>query len=105
MTFATFWCSGRRNMETSDSKSKIIYYLRVWIGFVGLMAFGNTVQCFVDGSFIKSRLYTRDPSQGMSTSHCHTHTHCRNCDTDNHTEREGGGWGINIQPCPSNLKL
>ncbi|XP_041354766.1 ergosterol biosynthetic protein 28 homolog [Gigantopelta aegis] len=50
-------------MEVAHSKSKLFYYLRVWIGFVGLMAFGNAVQCFVDDSFIKSRLYTREPSQ------------------------------------------
>ncbi|XP_071080899.1 ergosterol biosynthetic protein 28 homolog [Haliotis cracherodii] len=38
--------------------SRYMKYLSIWIGFVSLMAFGNTIQCFVDHSFLYSRLYT-----------------------------------------------
>ncbi|XP_046582489.1 ergosterol biosynthetic protein 28 homolog [Haliotis rubra] len=38
--------------------SRYMKYLSIWIGFVSLMAFGNTMQCFVDHSFLYSRLYT-----------------------------------------------
>ena len=41
-----------------------IKYLRAWIGFVGLTALGNTVQCYIDNSFVSERLYTATPHMG-----------------------------------------
>ena len=37
--------------------------LQGWIFVVGLMALGNTVSCFFDHSFLKSRLYTGAPEK------------------------------------------
>ncbi|XP_013401314.1 probable ergosterol biosynthetic protein 28, partial [Lingula anatina] len=43
-------------------KWDFVLYLRSWIGFVGLMAIGNTIQCFWDHQFLASRLYNGAPS-------------------------------------------
>ena len=49
------------------ARSKLMRYLQGWIGIVGLMAFGNTVSCFRDHSFLAERLYTGAPDEGDST--------------------------------------
>ncbi|XP_078001226.1 ergosterol biosynthetic protein 28 homolog [Glandiceps talaboti] len=36
--------------------------LRGWISLVAFMAVGNTIQCFVDESFLASKLYTGQPT-------------------------------------------
>ncbi|KAK7490186.1 hypothetical protein BaRGS_00018531 [Batillaria attramentaria] len=50
----------------SDSFPKYLRFLSCWIGFVALMALGNTLQCFVDHSFLTSRLYTRNPDKNVT---------------------------------------
>ncbi|XP_076443000.1 ergosterol biosynthetic protein 28 homolog [Babylonia areolata] len=50
----------------SSSRSRYLWFLRVWIGFVAFMALGNTVQCFVDHSFLVSRLYTSQPEKNVT---------------------------------------
>ncbi|ESO83537.1 hypothetical protein LOTGIDRAFT_222610 [Lottia gigantea] len=45
---------------------RYIRYLRVWIGFVAVMALGNTVQCFVDPQLLKSKLYTVNPEANVN---------------------------------------
>ncbi|XP_064646477.1 ergosterol biosynthetic protein 28 homolog [Lineus longissimus] len=42
------------------------YYLRGWVGLVGLMAIGNTIQCFVDPRFVRERLYTASTGRANS---------------------------------------
>jgi len=37
--------------------------LQGWIFVVGLMALGNTISCYVDHSFLQSRLYTGAPEK------------------------------------------
>ncbi|KAK6183486.1 hypothetical protein SNE40_010961 [Patella caerulea] len=49
-------------MATEVFAERYMRYLRVWIGFVAIMALGNTVQCFVDPQLLKSKLYTVTPS-------------------------------------------
>lgn len=54
--------SHQQTTKMAISQSKYLRSLSVWIGFVAIMALGNTVQCFIDPSFLSSRLYTRNPS-------------------------------------------
>ena len=42
-------------------------YLQGWIGVVGFTAFGNTVSCFLDFSFLSERIYTEVPDEGKYT--------------------------------------
>ena len=44
-------------------KENLIRSLQGWVCVVGLMAFGNTVSCFVDHSFLGNRLYTGTPDK------------------------------------------
>ncbi|XP_005089650.1 ergosterol biosynthetic protein 28 homolog [Aplysia californica] len=37
---------------------KFVNILRIWIGFVAVMAIGNTVQCFISNTYLYDRLYT-----------------------------------------------
>ena len=39
-------------------------YLQGWIGVIGFTAFGNTVSCFLDFSFLSERIYTEVPNEG-----------------------------------------
>lgn len=41
-----------------------VRYLQGWIAVVGLMALGNTVQCFVNHRFLAEHLYTGAAGQG-----------------------------------------
>ena len=41
-----------------------VRYLQGWIGAVGLVAFGNTVSCFMGHKILADRLYTDAPSEG-----------------------------------------
>jgi len=45
------------------TKDNVMRSLQGWIFVVGLMALGNTVSCYVDHSFLKSRLYTGAPEK------------------------------------------
>jgi len=54
-------CDIRRRMAIT--KDTVIRSLQGWIFVVGLMAIGNTVSCFVDHSFLASRLYTGAPDK------------------------------------------
>ncbi|ESO11107.1 hypothetical protein HELRODRAFT_186263 [Helobdella robusta] len=44
------------------SKENLLRSLQGWIFMVGLVALGNTVSCFIDHSFLGSRLYTASPA-------------------------------------------
>ncbi|KAK7103693.1 ergosterol biosynthetic protein 28 homolog [Littorina saxatilis] len=48
------------------SSSNYLRFLSVWIGFVAIMALGNTMQCFFDHSFLSSRLYTTQPERNVT---------------------------------------
>ena len=58
-----------RNPKAQGAKmfdpARMVHYLRGWIGFVGLMALGNTIQCFRNHMFLKERLYNGKPHEGM----------------------------------------
>ena len=43
---------------------KFVNFLRIWIGFVGTMAVGNTVQCFVEDTYLFDKLYTNIKPDG-----------------------------------------
>jgi len=45
------------------TKENVIRSLQGWIFVVGLMALGNTVSCYVDHSFLATRLYTAAPEK------------------------------------------
>lgn len=45
------------------TKDHVMRSLQGWIFVVGLMALGNTISCYVDHSFLKSRLYTGAPEK------------------------------------------
>lgn len=45
------------------TKENLIRSLQGWICVVGLMAFGNSISCFVDHSFLGTRLYTGMPEK------------------------------------------
>ncbi|GFO48194.1 ergosterol biosynthetic protein 28 [Plakobranchus ocellatus] len=40
--------------------------LRIWIGFVGVIAFGSAVQCFINPNYIYERIYTSN-NENVST--------------------------------------
>ncbi|XP_059161799.1 ergosterol biosynthetic protein 28 homolog isoform X2 [Physella acuta] len=42
----------------SNSTPFFVNFLRIWIAFVAVMAFGNTFQCFISSSYTYERLYT-----------------------------------------------
>ncbi|XP_071963068.1 ergosterol biosynthetic protein 28 homolog [Antedon mediterranea] len=46
--------------------TKFESFLRSWIGVVGVMAFGNTLNCFISGSSTVQRLYAGSEDQVTS---------------------------------------
>jgi len=45
------------------TKDNVLRSLQGWVFVVGLMALGNTISCYVDHSFLASRLYTGAPDR------------------------------------------
>lgn len=43
---------------------KFTQTLRGWIGVVSLLAFGNTIQCFLNHTFLKNNLYIEASNEG-----------------------------------------
>ena len=46
------------------SPSEELFYLRCWIGFVGVIAVFNALKSFIDDSYPGKRLYTLKPKEG-----------------------------------------
>ncbi|XP_059161798.1 ergosterol biosynthetic protein 28 homolog isoform X1 [Physella acuta] len=52
----------------SNSTPFFVNFLRIWIAFVAVMAFGNTFQCFISSSYTYERLYTVSQNNDLAVS-------------------------------------
>ena len=47
-----------------------LFYLRCWVGFVGVIAVCSGVHCYVDQAYTRKRIYTLQPKEGVLEGVC-----------------------------------
>ncbi|CAL1535693.1 unnamed protein product [Lymnaea stagnalis] len=48
----------KKKFNKSNGTPFFVNFLRIWLAFVAIMAFGNTFHCFMNSTYLYDRLYT-----------------------------------------------